>query len=522
MTATKRIIFNILATYGRSLFALALGLFSGRWALMALGQESYGLFGVVGGLTAFITFFNTLLGGSLGRFYAISIGQRSVADNKEYALEESRKWFNTGLLIHTVFPVMLLTVGYPLGEWAIQHWLTIPPDRLRVCVWVFRLSCLTCLVSMVNVPFAALYTARQYIAELTIYSFFQTIANFVFLYYMVTHPRDWLLSYAIGVAVIAIVPMLFICVRAFSLFEECRIRIRYMYSLSRLKKLGNYSFWQIFGGMGGLMRGQGIAILVNKYYGPTVNAAMTVANSVNAHTSSLSAAMQGAFTPAIVTAYGSGNLDLMRRLAYRASKFGMLLTLLFALPLSIELPYVMKLWLKSPPQYATGLCLFMMLSLLVDKASIGQMVACNSTGRIALYQAVGGSALILTLPVAWLFVALGWGVYFVGVAFVIMVAVNTCSRVIFSRRLCGMSCKYWLFHILLPVFGVSCLSGCLGASLKIFLGSSLIRLLLSTMIVVGTLILFSWYFVLDDAERLFVKQGYKKVLQQVKRLCHAA
>ena len=54
MTQNRRIVLNIVATYGRSLYALVIGLFCGRWALMALGEVDYGLMGVVGGLTAFI------------------------------------------------------------------------------------------------------------------------------------------------------------------------------------------------------------------------------------------------------------------------------------------------------------------------------------------------------------------------------------------------------------------------------------------------------------------------------------
>lgn len=38
MTQNRRILLNIVATYGRSLYALVIGLFCGRWALMALGQ----------------------------------------------------------------------------------------------------------------------------------------------------------------------------------------------------------------------------------------------------------------------------------------------------------------------------------------------------------------------------------------------------------------------------------------------------------------------------------------------------
>lgn len=78
MSPNRRIVLNIVATYGRSLYALVLGLFTARWALMALGQVDYGLYGVVGGLTAFIAFFNGLLVTAVGRFYAVSVGEAQV------------------------------------------------------------------------------------------------------------------------------------------------------------------------------------------------------------------------------------------------------------------------------------------------------------------------------------------------------------------------------------------------------------------------------------------------------------
>ena len=58
ITANQRIALNILATYGRSIFALICGLVTARWALEALGDINYGLLGLIGGLTIFIGIFN--------------------------------------------------------------------------------------------------------------------------------------------------------------------------------------------------------------------------------------------------------------------------------------------------------------------------------------------------------------------------------------------------------------------------------------------------------------------------------
>ena len=50
MSPNRRILLNIVATYGRSLYALVCGLFISRWVLAALGKTDFGVCGVVVGM----------------------------------------------------------------------------------------------------------------------------------------------------------------------------------------------------------------------------------------------------------------------------------------------------------------------------------------------------------------------------------------------------------------------------------------------------------------------------------------
>ena len=194
MTPKQRIALNIVATYGRSLYSLIIGLFVGRWVLMALGKTDFGLVGLIGGLTAFITFLNNLLASAVGRFYAVQVGASRKIVDPTAAINECRKWFNTALSIHTVVPIILMLFGYPIGRWTIENFLEIPIDRVMDCVWVWRFTCASCLIAMFNVPFQAMYTAKQEIAELTIYSFATTTLNAIFVCYMASNPGYWLLT----------------------------------------------------------------------------------------------------------------------------------------------------------------------------------------------------------------------------------------------------------------------------------------------------------------------------------------
>lgn len=512
MTQNRRIALNIVATYGRSLVSLFCGLFISRWVLAALGDVDFGLYGVVGGLTIFVAFINMLLSQATARFYAFSIGKAKVSAGAD-GLEECRQWFNTAVVIHTAVPCLLVAAGYPLGVYAVEHWLTIPPERIGACVWVFRYVCIACFVSMVNVPFQAMYTAKQEIAELTIYSFAQTLANVCFMYFMVTHPGDWLEKYALWMCFVSVVPQLFICYRALRVYPECHFNSAYLWSESRFWQLGAFACWQAFGGLGFVLRGQGIQILINKYFGPTINGSMAIATQVSGSAQTLSSALQGAFAPAITNSCGAGEIEQVRILAYRATKFALVLTLVFFLPLAFEIDEVILLWLKTPPDYVTGLCLCMMFMLLADKASIGHCSACNATGRIARYQIVGGTLLISCFPLAWIFLALNLGVYSIGVAMVITTFANTVSRVYFARKLVGMSIRYWVTRIVLPIVFVVVCALPAGYVPRIVFERSFLRICVTTLSVELIFLPLVYLVVLSVEERLFVQKKIKHILR---------
>ena len=504
MTEKRRIVLNIVATYGRSLYALVLGLFCGRWALMALGEVDFGLYGLIGGMIVFMTFFNSILAGANARFYAYSVGEAAAADDKIQAIEECRHWFNTALSVHIVTPLLIMAIGYPLGEYAVRSWLTIPIDRVEACVWVFRSVCVSSFVAMVSVPFSAMYTAKQYIAELTIYGFFATTAHFIILYYMVSHPGVWLTKYAFWSCLTAVIPQVIICFRASYLFPECHVRLSYMWDISRIKRIAIFGFWQAFGNFCGILRVQGMSIVINKFFGAAMNAAQALGNSVQGHCVSLAAAMQGAFTPVITQACGAGDYSKMNEYVIRTCKFNMMLSLIFILPLSLELPMVMKLWLKTPPDFAVGLCYCALTLYLIKASTVGHMVVVNAKGAIAGYYSVLSSINIFTVPIA---VATGliWrDVYLMMGAVIFMEVLNSIGRIYFARREAGTSVRTWIQSVFVPVVFVVLVSGVIGLVPRVLMESSLFRVGVTAVACESVFFPLVWFSVLSSGERRFL------------------
>lgn len=502
MTENRRIALNVAATYGRSLYALVVGLFCGRWTLMSLGEVDYGLMGLVGGLIGFVSFFNSLLASAVGRFYAVSVGEAHKAENAADGIEKCRRWFNTALSVHAILPIVLIVVCYPLGVWGVEHFLTIPPDRIGACIWVWRFTCLSCFIAMVNVPFQAMYTAKQEIAELTVYSFITTTANACFLYFMITHPGIWLPRFAAWTCGLSVLPQMIIAFRAVQKYPECRFRLDYLFDKLRIRELSRYAFARFIAELSGMLSGQVRSILVNKYMGPRYNASMSIGNTVAGQSMTLSVALSGALWPAIANMAGEKNEEKVRRMSFAACRVSTVLLLIFALPLALEIHEVLQLWLVAPPPFAAEICIAVLLCETLQRTTEGYWMAILGFGRgVMAYSHRICMAGFIMIAVCWALFAAGCGVWSLLIGYVVFGLIMVFVRLHFGKTLIGFSCTYWLCHVLLPTVALSAMTLAGGAIFRFSLPASLGRVALTTLACEAIFVFLVWRFVLEAPER---------------------
>ena len=506
MTPNRRIFLNVVATYGRSVYGMLCGLFTSRWVLMALGDVDYGLVGVVGGLTGFIAFLNGLMAESLVRFYAYSVGAAKVEKDSRKGLEECRKWFSIAVAVHTILPVILIVAGYPCGIWAVKNWLVIPPDRIEACVWVWRCVCLSCFVGMVSVPFNAMYTAKQEIAELTVYSVVSGTVYVALAYVMTLSNRDWLVYYAAVTCAVAVVPAIIIAFRAVCKYPECRFRMCFLAERQSFKELFRYAGLRFFGALSQLLTAQGMALVVNKMLGPARNAAMAIGNNLSGKAMTLTMSFRGALQPAITNATGEKDDARANSLSYRTCLLSVLGVLIFAIPLLLEVDEVMLLWLKRPPVGSARLCQVLLVALCVDQLTIGHVMRIFATGKILRFQVLEAIVWVSALGIAWAWIACGGDVVGTGVGFLIMYAIDDVVKLYCARQSGGMAIRFWATRIAAPVLVVAAITVLVGCVPVFFLPQSFVRLLVTTLTCELAFLPLVWCFVLNEAERLFVRQ----------------
>lgn len=510
MNPSQRIVLNTSATYVRSILSVALGLFSSRWVLNALGQTDFGIFSVIGSLIILVVFLNTVMSGSVGRHYAFAIGQGDR--------DEVTRWFNSAFSIHLCFAIVLTLVGWPIGEYLIGHVFNIPEDRVSSSLGVFRVSLISAFVSMISVPFVAMFTAKQHIFELAFWGLLQTILVFILAWLLIFAPGDRLLFYAFGMVMIFVFIQSVQIVRAVAVFPECGLNRRQLFDKKRFSEIFSFAGWNLIGNLGLMLRNQGSAILLNLFFGPRANAAYGIANQVSSHTNDLAAAMMGAFMPEITSSEGRGDRRRMLDLSLRACKFGTVLVIIFAIPLMVEIDYVLKIWLIEPPEHTALFCQLILCTFLIDRLSSGYMMAVNAHGRIAAYQATLGTILVFTLPLAWFFLELGFKPTSVGIAFIVTMVICSLGRVIWVKYLFGVPIKNWTVSVLVPCFIVA-FAATLGAiSISWLLQPSLARLSLATCFSIVASLLCTWFIALDFRERMFIFENTKGLLSKIIRL----
>lgn len=102
-------------------------------------------------------------------------------------------------------------------------------------------------------------------------------------------------------------------------FKETRIRLTWNRCL--IKEMLSFAGWSIVGNAAYVAYTQGINVLLNIFFGPTVNAARAISVQVQHAVNMFSQNFQTAINPQITKSYAASDYVEMYTLIYRSSKF---------------------------------------------------------------------------------------------------------------------------------------------------------------------------------------------------------
>ena len=376
---------------------MAINLYTSRIILDALGVVDYGIYNVVGSFVGLFTMINASMTTATQRFLSFQIGK----GNKE----KVQAIFSTTVLIHILLALVILLLAESIGLWFINNEMQITDDRMFAANMVFHMSVFALMLKVISLPYSAAIIAYEKMSTFAYISIIEAILSLFIVFLLYIFPFDKLIFYSILVSVVSVLVQFsyWLYVKN-KLGETCFVTKLYK---GEAKELVSFVSWNIVGSSTAIAKEQGISLLLNIFFGATINAARGIALQLRLGLNKIVSNFSLAMNPQIVKSYSVGDRQGMTDLIIRGSKFSLLLLLIMSTPLYVKAEYVLSLWLVEVPDMTLDFLRIIILTELLDSMQYTLVTGVLASGRVKSFQLTLGFLRFLCLPIAYVFLKIG-------------------------------------------------------------------------------------------------------------------
>lgn len=444
----RRIAKNTLFLYLRLIVTLLVNLYTSRIVLDALGIENYGIYNVVGGFVIMFSMITGTLSAAITRFLTFELGKRDLAKLK--------KVFSTSVLIQFFLAIIVFIIAECIGLWYLHYKMVMPTERVPAAIWCFHFSLITFCVGLISVPYNAAIIAHEKMSAFAYISIVDACGKLFIAYIILISSFDKLIFYGLFIALLSIVIRLIYGLYCRRNFAECSIKL--VFDKNLLKQMFGFAGWNLIGSAAGVLRDQGGIVLVNAFFGPTMNAAQALAIKVSNVVTGFSSNFLAAVNPQITKSYAGGDQEYTFELVFQSARLAFYMVLFLSLPLIFNADFLLSIWLKQVPE---GTILFVRLVLvmaMVEVLSYPLVTLMLATGNIRNYQIVVGGLQLLNIPISYLLFTQGCIPQTVLIVAIVVGQLCLFARLIMLKKCVGLNVAKYLKNVYLNILAVSVIS----------------------------------------------------------------
>ena len=497
----SRITKNTIFLYLRMILLLGVSLYTSRVVLATLGIEDYGIYNVVGGIVSMFTFINMAMGNASSRFITYALGKGDK--------DKLKAVFNTTVIVHLGIAIFIVIIAETIGLWLLDNKMVIPHDRIKAAYWVYQLSIVSSVASMMCVPFNATIIAHEKMGAFAYLSIIDAILKLVIVYLLQTLPYDNLIVYGFLYMLVTILDVSLYEIYCIKHFSEVKFSIPHDKKL--FKDITSFAGWSMIGNLACVGYNQGINILLNIFFGPAVNAARGVAYQVQGAVKSFITNFQTAVNPQITKSYATNDFYRLHTLLFAVSRFSFYLFLCIAIPISICSDTILSIWLVDVPDHTKNFLILILLVSLIDTLERPVNTAMNATGKIKKYQIISCSIQVLVIPISYLSLILGCIPEVIFVVYFIIMSIAYISELIILHKYIELDIHEYIRKVLyrvIPVFTTSIIMAVLID--RYINNATVLGAVLATIMIIICIFLSVWCMGIEKKEK---KMILKKVLK---------
>ncbi|MGQ7867780.1 MATE family efflux transporter [Sunxiuqinia sp. sy24] len=469
MQAAKRVALNTGILYARMAITVFISLYATRLILAALGAEDYGIFNVVGGAIAMLTFLNGAMASATQRFMSYAQGEGD--ENKQ------KQIFNVSIILHLVIGFILVGVLEIVGYFLFSSVLVIEADRMDVAKLIYHFLVVSTFVTVISVPYDAVINAHENMLVVAIVGIVEAVLKLSIAIYVTYTGHDKLASYGLLMALLSIFVLLVLRIYCHKKYPEVIINIQKYFHKGLFREMTGFASWSLLISASGIITMQGMSIILNSFFGVIVNAAQGVANQISGQLMAFSNTMLKALNPVIVKSEGENNREQMLMGTITGSKISFFLLSFFAVPVVIEMPFILDLWLKDVPEFAIIFCRLNLIRLVINQFTVTFPTAIGAMGDLKQFSIWIALAYATLLPASYLAFKLGASPEIIYINLIVVTVGLSIIKVYFTHRLCGLSLKGFYRDVLLRSLATLLVTFLLACVPMLFLNSGFIRLI---------------------------------------------
>lgn len=502
---SKRIIKNTAFLYIRMLFLMLITLFTSRVILDKLGIEDFGIYNVVGGLVMMFAFFSSSLANATQRFLNIELGKNDI--------EKATMIFSQHLVIYVCVAAIVILFAETVGLWFVYEKLVIPENRMTAAFWVFQFTILQLALTLVSIVFESEIIAHE---DMKIYSYVgmvEGLGKLLIAYTISIISFDRLITYSFLLLLITIPIKACFVIFCLKHYQECRF-VR-NWKITSLIPTFKFISWNVAGTFIYAIRDQGGNILLNLFYGPAVNAARAVSYQVNSAIISFSTNFFTSVRPQITKSYAAGDMEYLKKLFFKSSKYSVFLMWFFILPVILHVDVILGIWLKDVPEYTEDFIVWILIDSLLAILTNPTWSVTLATGNLKKYTLLGNGCLLLVFPISYILMSSGHSPVCL---FITILAVRVLQVILvldIVNRMINFSKWQYLKTVIRPSLIVCGISGCLTYLFCTFFPHNFISLLLTCVFSVGCITFCIWMFGTDDTERQQIQNYIRKFRNKI-------
>ena len=492
----RRVAKNTALLYLRMIIVMMVSLFTSRVILAKLGVEDYGIYNLVGGVVAMFGVLSSSLVASVSRFLTYDLGTGDI--------KHLRKTYSVSLIVLTIMAVGIGLLIEIIGVWFLNTQLNIPVERMDAANFVLQCSILSFIVGIIVTPFGALVVAHEKMGVYAYLSLIDVFMKLAILYALSFFPFDKLETYSVLLMLAGFVTPVLNFIYCKKKFSEARFS--FVWDRELIKQLGAFTGWSVFGQVSWMANTQGVNMLINMFFGVTLNAARGIASQVEGGVQTFVSNFTMAINPQVTKSYAAGDMEYMRKLIFVSARLSFCMVLFFAIPICLEVHQILVLWLKTVPSYTEIFVQLTLLNMLVMMLTNPLTSAQNATGHIKRYSIVMSSTTLTVFPLTYIAFKLGLPPYSTYMIFFFVYFSMIFLKIWLVKNYIGISYKDYLVKVVMRTLLVAIASLTLPLFLRMCMSPSVCRLIVVSLVSVLCTLVFTYGIGLNTSERLVVNQ----------------